>query len=144
MANEVSVNCGLVIRKNNGQFQAMPSAYRDDLAGDYFGPTPGAMVVTTYGTDVDLSQLTTPGWCRISNLEDEGGNYFEYGIYDPETLAFYPFGECHPGKPQVFLLSRNFGEQYAGTGTGTTSPTNTFRLKANGGSVNALVEAFER
>jgi hypothetical protein len=53
-------------------------------------------------------------------------------------------GEVLPGESYVIRLSRNLLEQYAGSGTGTTGPENTFRLKANEAAVAALVEAFER
>jgi len=57
--------------------------------------------------------------------------------------VFDPFGKILPGETYVVRLSSNFGEQYAGTGTGTTAATNTLRFKANTASVNVVVEVFE-
>lgn len=140
MADEIQVLSGLVIRKGNLNYQSLPNTFTADLTGS-IGPTPGAIVVDTLGVDVSFAQLTTPGVCRIMNIDDT--NYVEWGVYDPETDVFYPVGELLPGESYVFRLTRNFGEEYAGTGTGTTSPTNRFRVKANTAQCVVVVEAFE-
>ncbi len=146
MANEASIVSSLAIRKQTGSivqidYQSRPSAFKVTVTGRK-GPVPGAIAVSTGGTDVDLSELTTPGLCRLSN--QDATNYVEYGIWEPATTTFYPFGEIGPGESYVVKLSRNFLEEYSGTGTGTTAPTNTFRMKANGAACNVLVEAFEK
>ncbi len=146
MANEVTIRSSLTVRKLSGstvllQYQSQPSAYLADMDGT-FGPSPGALQVDNDGTDVDLSQFTTPGFCYIQNLSDEG--YIEYGIYDPELDIFYPIGECLPGEGYVFRFSRNILEQYGPTGTGTTAATNRFRVKGVDGATAVLVAAFER
>ena len=124
--------------------RSQPMVFNIDVVG-IKGPSPGAILVSVTGTDVDLSELVVPGLCRFMNLDDD--NFFEYGIFDPDTSTFYPLGEVGPGHFYVLHLSRNLAWQY-GTGTGTgTSPgegeTNRLRLKADTAPLNALVEAFE-
>ena len=93
------------------------------------------------GTDVDFSELTIPGLCRLMNLD--ATNFIEFGIWDPEGGVFYPLGEIGPGKTYTIKLSRNLQEEF-GTGTGTTgADTNRLRIKADTAACNVLVEAFE-
>lgn len=140
MANEATLQISLQIKKNSLEYQCRPTSYKADVSGQK-GPVPGAFTVTTYGTDLDLAELTTPGLCRIQNLDET--NYVEWGIYDPVTDAFYPLGEILATESYVIRFSRNVQEQYEGTGTGTTTPTKRVRFKANTANVNVLVEAFE-
>lgn len=142
MANEAQLRVSLSIRTGNLSYQSSPTAFLGDVIGSK-GPTPGAISVSTAGTQVDLSQLTTPGYYRFANLDET--NYVEYGIYDPQTHVFYPFGEILPGESYVGRFSRNVQEEYLGPGTGTHAGTESNRLMflAHGASVNVLVEAFE-
>lgn len=148
MANEARIQSGLQIQKRNTagdvivlDYMARPAGFTATVTGTK-GPTPGAITCTTAGTDVDLSELTTPGLCRIMNQDPT--NYVEIGIWEPTGSIFYPLMELLPGESFVFRLSRNVLEQYSGTGTGTTGPTNTLRIKANGASCVVLFEAFEK
>jgi hypothetical protein len=148
MANEATITSQLQIQKRttagNLTFLGFgPGSFSADVTGT-LGPTPGAVLVTTAGRDIYFTELTTPGFCVIANLEPAGGNYFEYGIKDPQTNVYYPLGEVLPGESYVIRLSRNLQEQYAGSGTGTTGPENYLRLKANAGTVRAFVGAFEK
>lgn len=143
MAGEIRVQASLQVIKDSIRYLGQPTAYTDDMAGSK-GPVIGAVTVPTTGKLIYFTELTTPGYARFSNQDPEDGNYVEVGVYDPQTGVFYPFLELLPGKPQVVFLTRNFGEQYAGSGTGTTGPENYLRLKANGASVNVLIEIFER
>jgi hypothetical protein len=141
MANEAQVRSSLQIINSPLHYQSQPTAFTADVTG-IKGPCPGAFAASILGTDVDLSELTTPGLCRIMNLDDT--NFIEFGIWDPEALKFYPLGEVLPGETYVLRLSRNLAQEYAGTGTGTTGPeTNTLRIRADTAPCNALVEAFE-
>ena len=142
MADEIRISLGLQIIKNNLHYIAQPTAFTADLATSApKGPTPGAILVALAGTDLDLSELTTPGWARFWNLEDDGGNFFEWGIWDGVT--FYPVGEVHPGEGALFKVSQNLTEEF-GTGTGTTgADINTLRLRADTAPVKALAEVFE-
>lgn len=124
------------------QYTSRPGAFVADVTGTK-GPTPGAIRVPTGGVAADMSQLATPGFCWLMNLDET--NYVEYGIRDPGANIFYPLGELGPGEISLFKLSRNLLEEYfGGTGTGTTSPGNQFWFKANTAACNVRVEAFER
>jgi hypothetical protein len=141
MANEARVTCSLYVRRGSLFYQSQPSSFQADVSTTK-GPSPGAITVSTDGTDVDLSQLVTPGLCRLMNLDDN--NYVQYGIWDPTPGIFYPLGELLPGEFTVLRLSRNLGEEYTGVGTGTTAPVNSLRIKADTAACVVLVEAFEK
>lgn len=144
MANEATIQTTLIIRKATGHitqidYLSRPQTFNVDVTGTK-GPSPGAITVSTSGTDLDLSQLTTPGLCRISN--QDATNYVEFGIYDASSTRFFPLGEIGPGESYVLKLSRNVGEEYYST-TGTDTG-NSIRFKANTAAVVVLVEAFEK
>lgn len=142
MASEIQVRMSLLIRKGNLQFQSQPTQFIANMDGDPKGPSPGAITVPITNKLVYFEHLTTPGVCVLRNVD--ATNYVEYGVFDPQTNVFYPLGEILPGESYILRLSRNFGEQYSGSGTGTTTPENYFCLKANGGSCIVQVEAFEK
>lgn len=140
MTNEGRYTGSLRIKKDNLDHRSFPTSFLFDVAGSK-GPTPGAITAAVAGTDVDLTELTTPAFCRISNLDTS--NFVEYGIWDPEGSTFYPLGEVGPGEFYVIKLSRNLQEEY-GTGTGTTgASTNRLRIKADTAACNVVVDAFE-
>jgi|SRR3990172_8925374 len=140
MADEGYVLASLRINAGNLSYQSQPQGFSADVAGAK-GPVPGAITVATTGTNVDLSELTTPGLCRIANLDET--NFVSYGANDPDTDTFYPIGELLPGESYVLRLSRNLSAEY-GTGTGTIGPdTNTLHFRADTAAVVVLVEAFE-
>jgi hypothetical protein len=141
MANEAQVRASLQIRVGNGYYQSQPTVFNADVS-TFNGPTPGAVTIDTGGIDIDLTQLTVPGFCWMQNLDST--NFVEYGIYDFETDVFYPFGELLPGEINIIRLSRNFGIEYEGVGTGTTGRTNRFRLKANTSSCVVRIDVFEK
>lgn len=139
------IRSSLQIQKTSGSvvtldYGSKPTAFDITVAGTK-GPVPGAITVTTAGVDVDFSELTTPGYCRLFN--HDATNFYEYGVWDPEGNTFYPLGEVGPGESYVIKLSRNLQEEFE-TGTGTSGAnTNRLRLKADTASVEAVVEAFE-
>lgn len=150
MADEIQIQIGMTIVKDNVRlFQNALNAFTADMNGK-FGPTPGAVVATTSGTDVDLSFLTVPGWAFITNIdpiEADGGNPVDIGIWDPDTDKFYPFARLKPQQafpmPLSPFLSMEFGEG-SSTGTGTTGASvNTLRVRGLRRSVNVVIEAFE-
>lgn len=141
MSDEATVRVSLNINKDNLSYQSQPQGFTVDVDG-VNGPTPGAVTVSATGTDISLSQLTVPGMCHLRNIDDS--NYVEYGIKEPSTGFFYPLGEIGPGESYVLKLSRNIRQEYTNTGTGTSAGTNTFHMKANGGSAVVVIEAFER
>lgn len=140
MANEAQIRASLQVRKGGLFYQSQPTAFTATVTGTK-GPTPGAVQVSTAGTDIDFSQLTTPGLVRLQNLD--ATNVVEWGVWEPATSTFYPVGELLPGETFVFRFSRNLQEEYLGTGTATSAPTNRFRMKASGAACTVLVEAFE-
>jgi hypothetical protein len=131
MADEASIRSSLQISKGNLEYQSKPTQFNVDVSGTD-GPTPGAVSIATAGTDIDLSELTTPGLCRLMNLD--ATNYVEYGIWDGTT--FHELGEIGPGETYVLKLSRNIGD-----GVGTDYEN--LRLKANTAACVVIVEAFE-
>ena len=143
MANEASVRASLQIKKTNGsitqiEYNSQPSAFNATVTGTK-GPTPGAVTVSTSGTNIDLTALTTPGLCRIMN--QDATNYVEVGVKDASSGIFYPLMELLPGESYIFRFSRNIGEEYYST-TGTDTG-NSVHCKANTASVVVLIEAFE-
>ena len=140
MADEATVRCSLEITQGNLKYRSYPTDFTVDVAASK-GPVPGAIAVGTAGTDIDFSELTTPGLCRISNLD--ATNYVEIGIWD--GTEFYPVIELGPGEFYVIKLSRFLGKSFAvGSGTGTyDTDTYTLRARANVAACNILVEAFE-
>lgn len=144
MADEARVTSSLNILKRSGStvvmdYQSRPGAFTADVTGTK-GPSPGAITALSTGSDVDLSQLTTPGLCRIMNLDDEV--VIEYGISDGSV--FHPLGEVLPGESYVLRLSRNLGEEHDQPGTGTTGTVNQLMVRGVGADAVALVEAFEK
>jgi len=146
MADEATITVGLSIVSGHLDYQSRPASFVADVAGSK-GPVPGAISASSFGTDVDLSELTQPGLCRVQNLD--ATNVLEVGAWDPTALRYYPILELLPGESYVFRLSRNLSEEYGtGTGTGTLAAGTGNRLRlrkstGGAGTINALVEAFE-
>jgi hypothetical protein len=140
MADEASVRSSLNVNKGNVQYRSYPTDFTADMTGSK-GPTPGSITVTGEGTDVDLSELTTPGFCRVIN---QGDTYtVMLGVWN--GTSFMPAKDLLPGEHYVIRLSQFLGEEFGtATSTATTGTGNTLRLKCIGGSCNVLVEVFER
>lgn len=142
MADEATLNISLQITKDNLQYRSNPTGFKADVSGNS-GPTPGTITVTQAGTDVDLSELTTPGLCRIQNLSTE--YEIEVGVWNPDQSEFYPVMALLPGESYVIRLSTSINREYEGTGTGTSAEANTLRIKVlTGVTAKVLVEAFDR
>lgn len=127
MANEATVTVSLTISNQALQYRSFPTGFSADVIGTK-GPTPGAVSITTAGTDISLAELTTPALCKFTNLD--ATNYVEWGIWNGTT--FFPLGEILPSEIYLIRLSRNL-----------LSGGNSLRFKANTATVNALIEAFE-
>jgi len=125
MAGEITVTGIIQILKSGFTFRNSLPTYRADMTGRK-GPTPGAIAVSTTGTNISFSELTTPGFAVIQNLDTT--NYVEYGAWTGST--FYPIGELLPGEVHIIRLSRNVGT--------------TLRMRANTAAVNVDVSAFEK
>ena len=143
MSNEVSVRTSLQISNSPLIYQSQPTTFQADQTGKN-GPTPGAILVAVTGTDVDLSQLTTPGFCWMMNLDST--NFVEYGIHDVSTGTFYPLGELLPGEIAILRLSRWLGGEYAEPGMGTAGSLTGSKLcfRADTAACRVRVEAFEK
>jgi hypothetical protein len=144
MANEITVQSSLRINKGKLSYQSLPQSFQADMAATTpNGPSPSAISASLIGTDVSFAQLTTPGMCRIMNLDST--NYVEVGAYDAGAGEFYPLFEILPGQSYVFRLSRWLGKEMSGTlpGTGTVGGGVSLRIKATVAPCKVLVEAFE-
>lgn len=142
MANEARVNSGLQITLGELQYRSNPTAFLADVSGSG-GPTPGTITVTNAGTDVDLSEITTPGLCRIQNLSSD--YEVEVGVWNADQSEFYPLLALLPGETFVMRLSASLNQEYESTGTGTSAELNTLRIKVlTGETAKVLVEAFDR
>ena len=141
MANEISVNSSLVIRKGSLLYQSRPN-FTTNLFG-LRGPTPGAQHVTVKGIDVSFSELLYPGGiCCILNVDPN--NYVNYGVRDTTSNRYWPLGELLPGEGYIMRLSRVLGQDF-GTGTGSTASGQTcvFHMKAPNGAADVIVEGFD-
>lgn len=134
MAREATVQSGLSVRKvaASGEvlidYVARPNAFLASVDGTK-GPVPGAMRVTETATAIDLSQLQTPGLCRLMNQDST--NRISVNV----TL------ELLPGESFVIRLNQDYGT----LGTGTPSNVTDFTAETDPGvTANLLVEAFER
>lgn len=143
MANEVNVRTALTIRKGVLDYRSNPQTFNADMVTNSpKGSCPGSFTATLEGVAANLTELTTPGYGWMQNLDST--NYVEWGIRDPATDAFYPLGELAPGETQVIHFSRNLLESYTNTGTGTTGSVNQLWFKANQAACNIMLHAFER
>lgn len=142
MANEINLRASLTIKKGALDFRSNPSQFILSQSG-VGGPTPGTILCAVApGTDVDLTELTTPGACYLQNLD--ATNYVTVGIFDPETNRFFPMLELPPTVGYPVVLSRNIREEFA-TGTGTIGNlTNRLRIIANSAACLVCVAAFEK
>ncbi len=143
MSNEIQVRWTLQVRNGNTDYRPPQVSFNADqvVAG---GQTPGYILVTTYGTDINLSQITSPGgWCTITNLDQT--NFVEVGVWDPVFGIFLAFAELLPGESFPVRLSRYLGQQIGtGSGTATSNPAATLRLKATVSPCYCIVNAFNK
>ena len=138
MSDEATLLVSLQIKNGNLDYRSYPTSFTADVTGKK-GPVPGAITAPTSGVSVSLAELTTPGLCRIANLDET--NYVTVGILDPDG-DFYPLMEVLPGEFYTLRLSRALGQSW-GVGTATTDSGCTLHIQADTASCNVLVEAFE-
>jgi len=127
---DVTVRASLIVKKNSLDYSSRPTSFTASLTGE-LGPTPGAFLAVTGGTNADLSELTTGGYVLIRNLEATGGNFVTWGEFS--GAVFHLIGELGPGEFSVFKFSRTF-----------VSGSGELRFVADTASVNVSVEAFEK
>ena len=138
MANEAKASVNLVIDKGNMNYRSTPTDFQVSVTTAK-GPSPGAITATVAGVDVDLSELASPGLCRIRNLD--ATNFVMVGLWD--GTEFYPLFDLGPGEHYLIKLSLYLGYSF-GVGTGTTDAGHTLRIKADTASCVVVVEAFDR
>jgi hypothetical protein len=140
MSNEIQVQVGLQIRKDGKLYQSQPTTFKADLIGN-LGHSPGRVLATKAGVDIDLSKLVDPGLCWIQNLDTV--NYVTVGRWDATTGKFYPVMKILPQEFYIIRLADDVTEEYEGTGTGTGSDTTTLRVKAANAPCYVEIEAFD-
>lgn len=140
MAGEATLRVSLQIVKGNVQYQSPQTGFQDDVAGSK-GPCVGAVAVPPAGLDIDLSELTIPGWCYVQNQDPT--NFVQLGIREPATNRFFPLLLFKPGQGYPVNLSPYVGEQYDNTGTGTSASINKLHAKADRAPCNVLFQIFE-
>lgn len=142
---DVSFSAVLDIRKDNLRYRHPKTSFRADMDG-LLGPTPGAMLISVTGTDIDLSEIVTPGFVVVDNYDDT--NFFTLGIWDADTATFYPILEVGPGEYYPFKFSRLLLAQFGtggNLGTGSIADSNqTLRAYADTAAVNGFIGVFER
>ena len=102
MANEITVRSSLQVKNGNLDYRPNSVQFQADQTGA-IGPTPGALTVSTAGSPITLSEITTPGMTKIRNIDPT--NYVTVGIFDGST--FHEFMELLPGEEYVFRFSRS-------------------------------------
>lgn len=142
MADEARIQSSLQITKRSEDgaivfidHQTRPAAFTADVTGSS-GPYGGTRTVTETGEAVDLTDVGTPGLCRIMNQSES--YYLMVGVHD--GTSFFPLLELLPGESFCFRLHRFLGVEYVGTGT--PADANSLWLQSVGGGVPALIEVF--
>lgn len=123
MADEITVTAALTVAKGGLSIPKLGSAqFTADMAGSKAG-VPGAVSVATSQQDIDLSALSSMGWCRIENTDPT--NYVDYGPKSGGVMV--DFGRLLPGEATVFRFK----------------PGVTLRMVANAAAVVVLITAAE-
>lgn len=139
--SHVQVSTSMSITKGNVKFRSYPNSFQASVVGSGKGPTPGTVACTVNGTDIDLTELTTPGFCFLYNTDDV--HFVTVGVWD--GTEFYPLLELGPGEGYPLKLSRFLGQSLGSVGTGTyDTGTYSLRIKADTAPCNVFVGAFER
>lgn len=131
MANEALVNCNIYIQKGKLEHRSLPTSFQADVATGK-GPSPGAFaaVHTGNGTQVDLSNLSTPALATIQNFDSS--NYVEFGVVISGT--FYRLFEVQAGEIYPFRFSRSLSAD---------GNSGIFYIRANTASCDVAVNGFE-
>ena len=127
MSNEFTINSGIKLNNPPLVYSSLPTSFQASQTNRN-GPTPGSVTIPTTagGTGINLSGLTTPGICRVMNMDTT--NFVSLGTYVGGT--FTPFMELLPGECYVLRLSRTVAS--------------TLRALADTASVVLLVECFDK
>lgn len=145
MSNEIRLNVALAVQVPNTTTGELTLNYSRQASfartlTTAKGPCVGTITVPVGGCVVDLSQLTTPTFAWLANLDPT--NFVQFGLYDGSR--FRPIGEIGPGEAYPFKFARDLREDYTNTGTGTTGSTvERLFFKANTAACNVTIEVFE-
>lgn len=142
--SDVTFRGSLDVRKGNFRYRHPKSSFQASMTGS-LGPTPGALLISTLGTDISLLEIGTPGFVVVDNYDDT--NFFTLGLWDPTTSLYYPFMEVGPGEFYPFKFSRQLLDELGtgGLGTGTTgAPNQVLRAYADTADVNGFIGVFEK
>ncbi len=127
MANEITIRSTLEITKGSLQYVNRPGFFQADFDGT-IGPAPGALLISTGGTNILLTQLTIPGLCVIKNYD--ATNFVQVGIDD--AVTFFPLMDILPGESYVIRLAND------------VDTSNNLHMKADTAACEVSVEAFEK
>ena len=100
MANEITIQCQLKVSNGGLQYANSPSQFFATQSTAN-GPSPGAVTVTTGGVTINLSQITTLGFVRVTNTD--ATNFVRIGLYI--SSVFYPMLKLKPLESSIFRLS---------------------------------------
>lgn len=77
MADEIRISASMSVDNGNLSFSQNYGTKSYDQT-NIGGPSPGMMVIGTVEESESFSELTTPGWVTIQNLDDT--NFIEWGF----------------------------------------------------------------
>ena len=118
------INLRLRVDVTNGDFRDKVDHGNATITQTGLGSDGGVVTVPSASeADLDLSRLSTPGYCILRNLDDT--NYVDYGPKSSGVMV--PFGRLEPGDRQVV----RFG------------PSVVLRWQADTADVQVQVDAYE-
>lgn len=129
MADEARISITFQVKKGNLDYVSRPNAYTADVSVGR-GPVPGAVDVTTSGTEVELPGLLAPGLVWVQNLDST--NAVEWGVWDGAN--FRRVGRLLAGEFCLFRFSSLLN---------ATGASDTFYMIAEGATCTVLVQAFD-
>jgi hypothetical protein len=140
---QLRLSLSMVNTGTSFNFQSNPTAFSFtvNFANGNNGPTPGTITISTAGTVVSLSQLSSGYGGPILLLNMDPTNFVDWGLQDTETGQFYPIGRLYPlGPPAFYQISPLFATEVPGT-----APSNDFALYMKANTANCLVsvQAFD-
>lgn len=97
MANEHTIKVSLATENGNYSRKQETQSYQADQTNPG-GGVPGTIIVGTSEVDVDLSALTTPGFCTIKNLSSTATIQF-----GPKDTTLTNFAKLRPSGPPAFF-----------------------------------------
>ena len=113
MANEITANLQLIVKKGFLDERFAPGALSFDLAEAAPNVAGGSQLIGFAAHEaVDIGDVGTAGWAYFRNLDAE--NYVEIGV--EVAAAFYPLVKLESGEAAVFRLATDTPFAKADTG----------------------------